>query len=425
MKHQLYIGLFAIVLALFLSLAPWNYEVVSLRYWGGTEIKWPLWFFIATSWLVGAIFIVVFIYLGRAADALDRRFFHWEPKARRQARGFLKHGREAMERGEEHAAHKYFLKAQRLDPRYAEAHKAMAEWLNLNDKYSEAIEEVRKAASLDPLDVGALEQLAMYASEAGEPGRSADALIRLLELRPESHRAQRMLPTALADAGRWEEALEAQKKLIFSLHRDQRGPQFETLRGIKSELARAILTTQPKRALKLLRGVLKESPAFVPAAIIYADQLSRSGNIKGAHKALADAFGVNPEVELYEKLADLDGPDSFEQAEKAAIDALAEHPRHHALRLARVRRFLLRGRFTDAKEELEKISGPPDAFRQLCWAMVARNTDLNAASEAEKSALQAFKVEHSCSLCGHRNPGWAPRCPDCSAWNTLAASETR
>ena len=423
MKNQVHIGLVVLAVAALVFLAPLNHGIVGLRFWGGWELKWPLWFFLLASFGAGLVFVIAYIVLGSTAEALDRRLFHWEPRARRQARGVLRRGREAMERGEEHAAYRCFLRAQRLDPRFSEAYSAMAEWFHLNEQYPRAMDEARKAISLDPSDPGALEQLAIYAAKAGEPGRSADSLIHLLEIRPESHRARRMLPVALAGAGRWEEALDAQKIFTSSLDKDERGPHLETLRGIKTELARAIMAVQPKRAQKLLKEVLKKSPGFIPSAIIYADNLSQAGKGREAGKTLSAAFNANPEVELYEKLCDLDALDSFEQANTAAIKVLDERPRYHALRLARARKMLLRGRFTEAKEELEKISGEPDAFRQLAWSIAMRGTGSDSCSEAEKGFLKAYKFDHTCSSCGRPNPGWAPRCPECGKWNTLTTSE--
>ena len=423
MKQQVQIGLALLAIAVFAVLAPFNHGSVTLRVWPDIQWKLPLLLFLAVAFLGGAIFVIVVGWAGKVADAVDRRFFRWEPRARRLARAFLKKGYGAMEKGEEQSAHRHFLKAQRLDPRFDDSYRAMAQWFERNENPKEALIEIRKAHSLRPDDPVLLEMLAKYALAADDPGRAADALISLKELRPESRYALKMLPTALAGAGRWEEAHEAQKKYVYSLPKEERQEALETLMGIKTELAGAVRAAGPARAKKLLKEVLKQSPDFVPGAVLFSELAVSSGKPDEARRALIDAFRAKPEVELYERLSRVDL--GYEEAEEIAASALEMNPRHHALRFARARQRLLRGQMESAREELEKISGEPDPLKQMLLAIAMRQIAPESADEVEKSALRSITIEHYCSICGYHANEWKSRCPDCGRWNKMVSAPVK
>ncbi len=74
MKQQVRIGLALLAFATFAVVAPFNHETVIFHLWGGRQWSLPLAFMLAISFVGGVIITLGYVYLGKAAGALDSAY---------------------------------------------------------------------------------------------------------------------------------------------------------------------------------------------------------------------------------------------------------------------------------------------------------------------------------------------------------------
>lgn len=422
MKHMIRISIVSMMVAVFFFLLPFNHHLVPLKLWG--DIFWdiPLWTLLVFSFIAGAIGMIMIWAFGAAAQAMSRRKKAWEPKGRKIANKWLNRGRAALEKGNDEEAREYLMKAQKHDPRYARVYGEMARLNKLQGDHSEAYEEARKAVNIEPDDIELLEQLAEYSLDRDDPNRAADALMSILDLEPGSYKVLNLLPKTLIQAGRWEEALKAQETLLARLSSSRKERANATKLGIQTELARALLSNNPKRSVKLLKEALKQSPGFAPAAILLAQYWTEREKASKAQGVLRDAFEANPNAILYERLARLEGEDAFELAQSLAGKALENNPRLNGLRLVMARILLDRGRPRDGIEELDKIRGESGLTGELLRIeALMKAASPEKAQKALARMIAKSTIDYSCMECGHSTSAWAPRCIKCGEWNSFEA----
>jgi tetratricopeptide (TPR) repeat protein len=421
MKQQVRIGLALLAFATFAVVAPFNHEPVIFHLWGGRQWSLPLAFMLAISFVGGAIITLGYVYLGKAAGALDRRIFEWEPRSRRKALALVKRGREAMNLGDEQKAYKFFTMAIRRDERCAQAHLALAQWYLARNNAKEALVQARKATALAPDDKTAMETLAKAAKLSGETTRAADTLLQLSEAEPKSKKVLKELPITLADAGRWEEALEAQKKLMNELPKEARQSENTNLWGIMTEYARSIKEVDTEKAIKLLKEVVKDAPDFTPAVLLLAEIYASKGDTKRANKVLTRAFELSGNSIIFENAMRL-LPDIKKEFEQTAMTLLAKEPRNNSLRFALAKYLLRENRAEEALNEMEKISVHTDTAYALLKLIILRRLKNDSIENVENEILEDWENSYLCDVCNEKVDRWHPRCPKCASWNTIRIS---
>lgn len=407
--------------ATFALLAPFNHEPTIFRLWGGMQWSLPLAFMLAISFVGGVIITLGYVYLGKVASALDRRIFEWEPRARRKALVLVRRGREAVSSGDELKAYKLFMKAVRKDERCPQAHLELAQWHIESGNLKDALAEARKAAALAPDDKKAMEVLAKAAKLSGEVTRAADMLLQLSEAEPKSKKVLKELPITLADAGRWEEALEAQKKLMSELPKEVRQAEMNNLWGIKTEYARSIKDADYDKALKLLKEVVKEAPDFIPAVLLLAESYINRKDLKRGYRILAKAFELTGDVMVFENMVRL-LPDFKGEIEQTVVAMLEKEPRNEPLRFAFAKYLLKNDRVEGALHEFEKIGGDKYMSYAVLKMIILRRLKSGLIDEAENEIVNNLGNFYACRSCREKVDIWHPRCPRCGKWNSIRSA---
>jgi TolB-like protein/Tfp pilus assembly protein PilF len=137
------------------------------------------------------------------------------------------------------AAEQHFLKAIELQPDDATAHQQYAvEYLSLLGRHEQALRHIDLAASLDPLSLIIQADAGRALTMAGEPERSIERLIKVVERDPEFFPAQLFLGIAYLHADRLDEAIATIRKST-ELSRDSLGPGANSLAYLAVALATA------------------------------------------------------------------------------------------------------------------------------------------------------------------------------------------
>jgi DNA-binding winged helix-turn-helix (wHTH) protein/tetratricopeptide (TPR) repeat protein len=106
------------------------------------------------------------------------------------------------------AAEREFKRSIDLNPNYATAHHWYHEYLILQGRIAEAIEEIRKAQELDPLSPAINAALVLPLLNSGQYDRGIDGLKRVIELEPGFYRSHLFLGIAYVLVGQYDSAFK-------------------------------------------------------------------------------------------------------------------------------------------------------------------------------------------------------------------------
>jgi len=411
------------VLVGFGALLPINHVRVPLKWWGGAQGQIPLAVLLLFAFLSGMAYLAVIIGVNRFIGALREREETAPSGVQRKSLKLMQRAEKELARGDEARAEQTYLRATREHPGFAPPYKALGELYRARGDIERALAWYSKLLALEPADTDVGVKIAEMALARGDAFRAVKVLGEALRARPHHPRARRLLPRACAEAGKWSEAVEAQRKLAKSLPPGEREAADEKLCAYNTEYARSLAGEDGETAEKILAEVLRKNPAYLPAAVLASELKANKGEPDEAREILERAFRRRPEPFLYERLATMDAADSFERAETALAEALERIPGNNALRVARARVLLRRGMPSGALEELEKANGETGVEKLLVEAAARHELGETArAVEAIRQALEIARPTYVCSDCRHQSRHWASRCRMCGEFNTITAT---
>jgi len=105
-----------------------------------------------------------------------------------------------------------FRRAIELNPNYATAHQWYSYYLSAMGRFSEAVEEARKAQQIDPLSLSINTTLAGRYRDLGQYAQAADLNLRTLEMDPDFAPAHIALGSSYEDQGMWLQAISEYRK---------------------------------------------------------------------------------------------------------------------------------------------------------------------------------------------------------------------
>jgi lipopolysaccharide biosynthesis regulator YciM len=181
-------------------------------------------------------------------------------------------------------------------------------------------------------------------------------------------------------------------------------------------------------AIMKLKEVLRNDDAFMPAHLLLGDVLARQGNPANAIKVWEKARVKFPKTEaIILRLEDIyiseSAPERILEKYKKEIHA---NPSDYNLRLLLGRLYLRLEMVDNAIEELEALAneGVEGYYHHvlLAEAYLRRKQSGKAAHLFQKALGMDRELSPAfvCSGCAASSNSWAPRCPSCGEWNTLA-----
>lgn len=337
-------------------------------------------------------------------------------------------GLDARDAGRTGAALKTFQEIVRREPAHAEAHARLGELARERGDSQSALLHSLHALRGDERPVTALTAADAYR----RAGRHDDAIALyrdVLGRDPDHLTALRRLRDALAELGRWAEAVPAQERLVKLASPEERAAEQVWLAGIHYELGAARLGRDDAAgAIAAFREALRARPDFVPAAVALGDAHLKAGDASQAVRAWERGIEAQPALPLLARVEQVYRAEGrprrmiglYEQAAARAPDDLAL-----AVALGRVHFEL--SMLDEAAEQFEKVEvRAPDlpSVHAYLGAIFERRGQAREAFEEYRRALRltsSFEWPYRCAACGASHAGWADRCPSCRQWNTLRA----
>lgn len=271
-------------------------------------------------------------------------------------------------------------------------------------------------------------QLADALSAARRSDEAADLLRRIAQDKPkQALRALRRLRALHADAGRWDEALEAHRKLASDFPAELN--QAERAQGVA--LAYQVGLTkvdsdQFKEAAQAFQMIIKEDPQFIPAylssgrCMILQDQETQGLEI------WLEGFRATGEGAILQEIEDYfiqSGRPEDGLAVLRRVAASSEHTTTAKFFLGKMHYRL--EMLEEALELFQEVRAQVVYSPILFFFMAkihARRGRLDQALNEYRQLLRnlgVLRLRFECSVCGHRTPDFADRCESCGSWNSI------
>ena len=361
----------------------------------------------------------------------------WRDMQSRKEKKFLaqsdenyKKGTELLVKGETAAAREFIEKALKAKPSETGMIISLAETYMRENRPAEAVKVLESGFISNSSSIGILSSLARCAADSGDIMRATKALEEVVRLDPRNLYALRRLRDFRIQEALWNDAADLQKKIVES-EKDEssRKKEKRLLTGLLFESASRFCSDgKLSDALMKLKEVLRNDDAFMPAHLLLGDVLARQGNPANAIKVWEKARVKFPKADaLILRLEDIYISESAPERilEKYKKEILA-NPADYNLRLLLARLYLRLEMVDNAIEELEAMAneGVEGYYHHvLLGEAYLRRKQSGKAAHLFQKALgldREFSPAFACSGCGASVQAWAPRCPSCGQWNTLA-----
>ena len=353
-------------------------------------------------------------------DSADTRLVKRISERLQDARDLVAHGlpREAKEILES-------ILEQRKD--HIPARLLLGEILIKTGSADEAVKLFESLREGHPEQIEARYQFAEALQAVRNPEASVVVLKKLAADHPKKAlRAWRRLRALHMDAQRWEEAVEAHKKLLS--HFAAEVTQGEKAQG--SALAyqvgmSKVDSDQFKNAAQIFQQVLKDEPEFVPAylslgrCMILQDQEAQGLEIwqEGFRKTGEGTF--LQEIEDY--FIQLGRPEDG----LSLLRRIAATSKHATTAKFFLGKMLYRLEILDEALDLFQEVRSQVVYSPILFFFMAkihsRRARLDAALNEYRQLLRnlgVLKLRYECAVCSHRTQDYVDRCEDCGSWNS-------
>jgi lipopolysaccharide biosynthesis regulator YciM len=269
------------------------------------------------------------------------------------------------------------------------------------------------------------------ARQDGRPDEASALYRRVLGDRGSHPQALRGLREVATSAGRYQDAISLQQRVLAALPVDDRAAETQLLATLCYEAAQGDLAEgRPAAAIPRLKQALRCARDFTPASVALGDAHARLGDRREAMRTWERALEAQPTLPVLGRLEQAyreEGrPTRMIGLYRSAIE---RRPGDLALAVALGRVYLELEMLDEAADQLERVEvQAPDlpVVHAYLAAVFERRGDLREACAEYRRALQhgqGLEWPHRCSTCGAASAGWQDRCPACRQWNTLRSAQ--
>jgi lipopolysaccharide biosynthesis regulator YciM len=421
-----------IILSVFFYLHVLNPATVTFVVTAEHTYTVPVTLLLFAAFFAGAFLAVLNSLLVDAKRAILEFKSRREKRAQVEAEANYKKGVEALLKGHVAEGRALIEKAVGVRPADTGMLVSLAESYMREDKPRDALRTLEQGLAENPDSIGILLAIARYATEAGDYFRAEKALQEVLRLEPKNLFGLKGLRDIKTRDGLWVDATAIQKTIVDCEHdKEAQKREKRLLTGILYESASYYAEAgKPAPAFAMLKEALKNDEAFMPAHILLGTVLLKQGNAENAikvwEKASARYKGAEP---IMLKLEDIyireSAPEKILEKYRKEI---ISNPNNINLRLLLARLYLRLEMVDNAIEELERLyqEGEEGSYLLvLLGEAYLRRKQSGKAAHLFQKALgidKEFLPPFSCSLCGHTQRAWLPKCPVCREWNTQVMS---
>jgi len=318
--------------------------------------------------------------------------------------------------------------AEARDPREeVEAHLARGARAREAGRLDEAIQHHARALEAEEGHARALFALAEDYEAAGEAAMVREHLRRILARNPAETRALAWLRGLSMAEGRWEEALDLQRRLLRQATDATRAQEKASLVGIRYEAGKAALGEgRCHDAQRLFQETIRDDANFVPGYLGLGDTYQALGRRREAVRAWQQGLERVSALPLLHRL------EQYERREghpgemiQVAQRALARAPDDVTLTVHLGLVYAELSMLDEAAEQFERLAAlAPEigTFHAHLGSLLERRGKIPEALAEYGEALRslgAFDLPCRCLECGAAAPRWVDRCERCGRWNTV------
>jgi lipopolysaccharide biosynthesis regulator YciM len=291
----------------------------------------------------------------------------------------------------------------------------------------EAVKLFQALCEDEPDQVEARYQLAEALMAVRNPEASAVVLKKLAADQPKKAlRAWRRLRAIHMEAQRWEEALEAHKKLTTLFPGELSQGEKAQGAALTYQVGMAkVEADQFKDAAQIFQQVLKEEPDFVPAYLSLGRCMILQDQEAQGLEILIEGFRKTGEGTFLQELEDyfiqLGRPEDG-LALMRRVAATSQHPTTAKFFLGKM---LYRLEILDEALDLFQEVRSQVVYSPILFFFMAkihsRRARLDAALNEYRQLLRnlgILKQRFECSVCGQRTQDYSDRCEACGSWNS-------
>jgi lipopolysaccharide biosynthesis regulator YciM len=424
------LALAAVVLVSFLSTK--NTDLLTQRFQLGETGSMPLYGVLVAVFLLGflpMVSVLIVEHLKRELDARRERRRLREAESRRgsfrRAVDFQSDGQWSKAAGQLEA-----LLAEK--PEDFDALLRFGEVLRLSGRADEALEVHRRASVLYPRSVAVLYELAADYEELGDHEVAREIRNRITRDFPgvglEERRRRR---NAAINEGDWREATRLQDSIEALLEENENADEVAVERSVRLGLTyqRGLELMEAERldeAKEILRSVLAEDPAFIPASIMLGEAALLSGVERSALAEWRRGYEATGSPVFLQRIED-----HFIEREQPARAIETLHDLISTADNDLLPRFFLGRlyyRLEMHAEALKVLSAIRDrvasspTYHLLVARIHERRGELHRATASYLESLQQAGLtaaEYVCSACSASYGEWRDRCDACGAWSSV------
>ncbi|HJW09760.1 MAG TPA: tetratricopeptide repeat protein [Holophagaceae bacterium] len=238
-------------------------------------------------------------------------------------------------------------------------------------------------------------------------------------------RALRRLRAMLVDAARWEEALEAHKKLASQFPSEIN--QTEKAQGIALAYQVGIVRVeadQYKEAAQIFQPLMKEDPSFVPAYLSLGRCMVLQDQEQQGVEIWLEGFRATGEGTFLQEVEDYFIQLGKPEEGLAVLEKVAATSEHATMAKFFLGKMLYRLEILDrALEQFQEVRSQV-VYAPVLFFFMAKIHSRRGRNEAALNEyrqllrnLGILRLRFECAACNHRTQDYADRCENCGTWN--------
>jgi lipopolysaccharide biosynthesis regulator YciM len=292
----------------------------------------------------------------------------------------------------------------------------------------EAVKLFESLCEDEPDQVEARYQLAEALMAVRNADGSLAVLKKLAADQPKKAlRAWRRLRALHIEGQRWEEALEAHKKLtaLFASELTQGEKAQGSALAYQVGMAKVELD-QFKDAAQIFQQVIKDEPDFVPAYLSLGRCMILQDQEAQGLEILLEGFRKTGEGAFLQELEDYFIQLGRPEDGLALMRRVAATSRHATTAKFFLGKMLYRLEILDEALDLFQEVRSQVVYSPILFFFMAkihsRRARLDAALNEYRQLLRnlgILKLRYECTVCGHRTQDFSDRCDSCGSWNSV------
>ena len=291
----------------------------------------------------------------------------------------------------------------------------------------EAVKLFESLCEEEPDQVEARYQLAEALMAVRNSDASLAVLKKLAADQPKKAlRAWRRLRALHMDGQRWEEALDAHKKLtaLFANELTQGEKAQGSALAYQVGMAK-VEADQFKDATQIFQQVIKDEPDFVPAYLSLGRCMILQDQEAQGLEILLEGFRKTGEGAFLQELEDYFIQLGRPEDGLALMRRVAATSRHATTAKFFLGKMLYRLEILDEALDLFQEVRSQVVYSPILFFFMAkihsRRARLDAALNEYRQLLRnlgILKLRYECAVCGHRTQDFSDRCDSCGSWNS-------